>query len=128
MEEVDSLEKFFGVQLPKTYKSFLTCIGKQSGKLFIGTNCFYDDLLGLRTAAESLLKENEESFILPEDSFVFSMHQGYEFMFFLTKAGEDPPIFQYVEGQGSPQIAGSCFTNFLWESIEQHAEQYAKIK
>lgn len=127
-KEIGALEKFFGVQFPESYKNFLACIGKQGGELFMGTDCFYDDLRNLRSAAESLLKENEENFTLPQDSFVFSMHQGYEFMFFPTNAGEDPPIFQYVEGQGPPQKQWLSFTDFLWESIEQHAKQKAEYK
>ena len=120
LEEINALEKFFGVLFPESYRSFLTCVGKQAGKLFTGTDCFYIDLQTLRSVAEALLKENEEDFILPQEAFVFSMHQGYEFLFFLTSMGDDPPVFQYVEGQGPPQIQWPSFTDFLWGSIEQH--------
>src|SRR5438034_575581 len=93
--EVTQLENHFGVHLPQTYRDFLKYFGKQAGRLFEGTDCFYEQLWNLRFWAEELLQADAQHFILSRDSFVFSMHQGYEFLYIQTEVGDDPPVFQY---------------------------------
>ena len=124
-KEIETLEKQSGVKLPESYKGFLARFGKQAGQFFTGEDCFYDRLRNLRADAEFLLKENNEPFTLPQDIFVFSMHQGYEFLFFSTNAGDNPPVAQYVEGQGPPQIVWSKFTDFLIDAINQHVKFFS---
>lgn len=49
-------------------------------------------------------------FTLPADAFVFSMHQGYEFNFFVICEGNDPPVYKYVEGGGPPVLVWDSFS------------------
>lgn len=119
-DEIHRLEQKFGVTLPAVYREFLEKMGKNAGMLFRGTNVFYNRLFELRTDSEELLAENQESFHLSEDAFVFLMHQGYEFMYFSTNAGDDPPVFQYVEGMGPPSEVCSSFSAFLVDSVQKH--------
>ncbi len=82
---------------------------------------FLSAINGLKEEAENLLEENGEDFVLPDGVFVFLMHQGYEFDFFSTKEGDDPPVYQYVEGNGSPVLTWKSFSAFLKNSIELHS-------
>ncbi len=60
---------------------------------------------------------------LPEDAFVFFMHQGYHFNFFRTSAGDDPPIYRYLEGTDLETFPStySHFTDFLLQGVQDHA-------
>lgn len=123
--EVEQCEQALGSKLPNQYREFLLAIGHDAGLLFQGTDILFrnvDDLLELRKEAEDLLAENEETFILPTDAFVFSMHQGYEFNFFVISEGNDPPVYQYVEGDGPPVLVWDSFSAFLRKSINSCAQ------
>lgn len=119
-DDIRALEKSIGTSLPKKYQEFLLAAGHSAGRLFQGTDIFYRNLMGLKDDAISLLNENNEKFTLPIDTFVISMHQGYEFNYFKLTEGDDPPIYQYVEGGGPPMVAWASFTNFLNDSINAH--------
>jgi hypothetical protein len=50
------------------------------------------------------------------------MHQGYEFDYFIASEGGDPPVYQYVEGNGRPLRVWNSFSDFLRKSIGSHAK------
>lgn len=120
-EEIASLEAAYGA-LPNAYLKFLLELGNGAGEFMQGTDVFYRSLRGLKEDAIELLKENEEEFDFPEDAFVFSMHQGYEFLYFRLSDGDDPGIYQYVEGQGTPQKVWSSFTEFIHDALMLHVQ------
>jgi hypothetical protein len=123
--EVEKCEQALRLKLPNQYREFLLAIGHDAGLLFQGSDILFrnvDNLLELRKEAEYLLAENEETFILPTDAFVFSMHQGYEFNFFVISEGNDPPVYQYVEGDGPPVLVWDSFSAFLRKSINSCAQ------
>ncbi|MCU0546647.1 MAG: SMI1/KNR4 family protein [Oscillatoriaceae cyanobacterium Prado104] len=127
-EQIYSLERRSGLTLPIAYKEFLLWGGVWAGGLFIGSNCFYDSLPELRKAAEELLESDEFPEPLPEDAFVFFMHQGYIFWFFKTSEGDDPPVYGYEEGGAGVPYApvpfkklSSNFSKFLEELLEGEA-------
>ncbi|CAK7007141.1 SMI1/KNR4 family protein [Saezia sanguinis] len=120
--EIEHLEKSAGLQLPGQYKEFLLAVGKGAGSFFQGSDIFFPLMNGLNKEAIELLEENDEEFDLPENAFVFLMHQGYEFDYFDTSNGNDPPVYQYVEGNGPPVLTWGSFSKFLNDSIMQHAK------
>lgn len=117
--EVSLLERSANLKFPLQYKEFLVGVGNGAGEFFVGTDIFLRSLDGLQDAAVYLLEENNEDFQLPKDAFVFSMHQGYEFKYFKGSEGNDPPIYQYVEGMGPPKLVWNSFSDFLKDSIAQ---------
>ncbi len=118
LENVEMREKNASLSLPLQYREFLLGIGRGAGILFQGTDIFFPSIIGLKTDAVNLLKENGENFTLSSVDFVFSMHQGYEFCYFNTSEGDDPPVYQYIEGSGSPMIVWKSFSDFLMDSID----------
>jgi hypothetical protein len=87
--------------LPSLYEEFLLKMGRSAGKFLPGPEHFYPIVLELKEVAVGILKENLPSFVLPDDAFIFTENQGYEFMFFLTnEKSDDPPVFHYLEGDG----------------------------
>lgn len=121
LDDIAALEKVAGRKLPEQYREFLLGIGRGAGEFLQGTDIFLSALDGLKDEAVHLLKENDEDVELGGDVFVFSMHQGYEFTYFNMSEGDDPPIYQYVEGNGPPVLTWNSFSDFLRDSIAQHA-------
>src|SRR6266571_2080519 len=97
--EIESLQEALGLTLPETYRERLEIMGRSAGRYLAGSDAFYPDLLELRQQAEELLSENGHPFSLPEDAFVFLVHQGYQFLYFrAVPLDQDPPVIYYLEG------------------------------
>jgi hypothetical protein len=128
--EVQSLERHLGLTLPPAYKEYLLWIGHGAGRLLRGTDCFYADIFDLRTWAEQLLNEDGFPQKLPEDAIVFSMHQGYQFSFFRTSEGDDPPVYYYLffeeSGQTEFRKAFPSFSNLLMTIVNSQYEFLVK--
>jgi hypothetical protein len=113
--EIIQLERQQGINLPSTYKDFLKMMGHGAGKFLRGLDCFYQHLPKIQEWAKQLLVENDFPQTLPEDAFVFFMHQGYQFSFFRLSEGDNPPTYSYCEGQEQPYFIKSHdqFSDFL---------------
>ncbi len=118
--EIKLLESHLKRKLPALYRNFLTGMGKGAGLFFRGTDLFFPALLELRNYAEELLRENDISWKLPEDACVFLMHQGYQFMYFKTTQGDDPPVFHYLEGNEKSEKKWESFSDFLKQSVHDY--------
>lgn len=125
VDEVSELERLVGIKFPSQYRNFLLDVGNGAGNFFRGTDIFFRALDDLNGEAIALLEENGEVFSLPEDAFVFSMHQGYEFNYFLASDGENPPVYQYVEGNGMPVITWKTFDDYIRDAIDLHTPHAA---
>jgi hypothetical protein len=113
-EEVRTMEKQLGVSFPAAYKAFLLVLGRDGGPDFVGSDCTLRHLPGLRAGAESLLKSCGSPFQLPEKAFVFLMHQGYVFAYFVADGTtEDPPVYSYMEGESAPVQKAERFSVWL---------------
>lgn len=120
--EIESMQRQLGVVLPRTYVRFLEFAGKKAGQLLHGSDFLYDELIDLQEAASELLAENNQP-RLQNDAFVFAMHQGYSFLFFLTSEGDDPAVRRYVEG-GSFETVTSHYTEWLKLAIEEAMDEF----
>jgi hypothetical protein len=121
-EEILKLEEHIGRELPQAYKEYLATMGKYSGIVNAGTDCFYEDLFELNQDALELLLQNKIEIQLSDDAFVFCMHQGYQFLFFKLDEGENPPVYGYSEGNVAPNFEMLCdsFSNYLMEVVSAH--------
>lgn len=124
--DIAAVEQYFGCKLPLAYRDFLMVAGRSAGKVFCGVDIFFPRLLSLRLEAEELLDELSLSGLLPADAKVFCMHQGYEINYFLP-VSEDPPVFQFFEGQSSITQAWDSISSFLIESVENHLLQWPDL-
>ncbi len=79
--EIASLKSRATSTLPDSYLQFMEMAGNGVDDFLTGSDIFLRDLEGMREAAEELLQEAGLP-PLPQDAFVFSMHQGYQFYFF----------------------------------------------
>lgn len=96
-EEVKALEVSLVCRFPEAYREFLLWMGHGAGTFLQGTDIFYEHVPKIQGWAKELLIENNFPQPLPDDAFIFMMHQGYQFMFFRTLESDDPPIYYYHE-------------------------------
>lgn len=121
-DEIQEIERQLKLSFPEAYKEFLRWMGKDGGPILKGSDCFYKHLLYLRAWADELLKENNLFGILPANSFIFFMHQGYQFAFMYLEDGDNPPIYYYNEMEYSADkgfaVSYFSFTDYLTAEIE----------
>lgn len=115
IEEFNKLEQHYNIALPNTYKQFLLHIGNGADNYMKGSDYKYRWLLTLKDAANKILSD-EGLDQLPNNSFVFWMHQGYQFCFFYTDS-DDNPIIYYVNQCAEAAIINlnTCLTDFLYD-------------
>ncbi len=99
-------------------------MGHGAGKFLRGSDCFFKNLPYLKEWAIELLQENNFAEPLPDDAFVFFMHQGYQFSFFRLLEGDDPPTYSYSEGTNQTSFIKSHerFSEFLTTEVKVHAK------
>jgi len=97
IHEIVDLEKQLGIYLPEAYKEFLLWMGKNPDVFLLGSEVEYNSLIKIQGWANELLKEKELE-PLPSNAFVFYMHQGYQFSYFLLGQSEDPQVYFFDEG------------------------------
>jgi hypothetical protein len=100
------------LRLPGTYLQFLGALGSNSGEFLKGSDFLMDQLDRLQSGAQALL-DDDEGPTLPEHSFVFCSHQGYQFLFFNLGEGPDPRIHYYLEGEHRFQVVAPTFSDWL---------------
>jgi len=97
--EVERLQNDSGLPLPAAYKAYLLIAGQAPPSSWFGSDCAVRHLPSLRAAAERILRESGRP-PLPNEAFVFLMHQGYQFFHFVADGrSDDPEIFYYLEGE-----------------------------
>lgn len=107
LAEVTELEKKFQVVLPHEYKEFLLIMGKGAGEYMLGSSCFYEDLFNLHEWAREIMAENDLP-ELPSKAFVFWMHQGYMFTYFIANGDPNPKVYFYTEGKEMNDFVLKC--------------------
>jgi hypothetical protein len=109
------LEKKYDLELPEVYKIWIQMDGP-SDPSFVGTDMDFPYLSELQHWAENLFKEAGLNFKLPEKSFVFAMHQGYQLYYFICDGSPDPEVWYYMEGDSSPTVLCRSLTEYLYGS------------
>ena len=124
-QEVTELEEAVDLSLPVAFRAYLLHSGKVPDAMFTGSSCSYGDLFKLREGAEELLEDNNQPFKLPERAFVFWMHQGYQFAYFVADGKSDnPTVHYYLEGNEKAQQVAESFTQW----VEKYVADYQKLK
>lgn len=113
-EEIEAIRLDQGVsRLPVDYAHFLRRVGRHAGLLLRGTDAFYPELLGIKTAAQVLLAENGLSNFLGTESLVIGMHQGYQIFWFPDVLADNPPVLMYQEGDQQSTMSWRSFIEYL---------------
>lgn len=90
------IEEFVKDKLPAVYVDFLLTMGEDAGEFMPGSDCFYTFIFDLKSWAIETIEENHFK-PLPENAFVFWMHQGYQFAFFQLGSDDNPNVYYFNE-------------------------------
>lgn len=127
-EEIENLMKDQGVsRLPRFYREYLEVMGK-SGLMNIhaGSDWSCNRLLKIKQDWQNDLTEVKIDFVIPEKSFVFFQHGGYEYRYFMTDHdNDDCPTYLYLEDNSEQGYKVSIDVT-LREFFEDHADFYGK--
>lgn len=118
VQDVEKLQKQYGRNFPATYLKFLYTLGRGSSRYLMGSSVYYPELLELNKYAVELLATNGFK-PLPENAFVFWMHQGYQFAFFTDWQSDDPPVYYYheVNTKGDFEMRPSRLSDFFIQEL-----------
>jgi hypothetical protein len=125
--DIAKVEAVCGRSLPGEYRQFLAHTGRGSDLFFIGEEIFFPDLLAFGQRARRLLAKDSAPCSLPEDAFVFFIHQDMQFLYFRLGAGEDPAVYGYDQGARKLILRYESFSEFMRAFIKIHAESYATL-
>jgi hypothetical protein len=123
-EQISKLAAKFKVTLPESYKEFLKAMGVSAGDFLVGSDLYYADLPNFRRSAQRLLRRRGWPFHLRPKDFIFLNHQDYQFLFFDTTAGDDPPVLRYIEGQVGPEEVDKHFSNWLVRCVQEECQLF----
>lgn len=121
--QIAELERYAQAELPREYVRFLRTMGQSAGPLFTGSTCTFSDpcTLRLRDEAEKILKRTSSRLTLPDQSFIFLTHHGYQFSFFPLDAGNDPPVFVYTDRTRSQfERISAQFSDFFAATVRNY--------
>ena len=117
-KELSSIESLSSLGLPQLYKDFLLKMGKGSGSFMRGSSVFYDEIPNLKEWSDELLEENEFE-KLPENVFVFWMHQGYQLAFFVLGESNNPDVYSFSEVEDMDEFRHEgTFIDFLNKQLK----------
>ncbi|CAI3951379.1 hypothetical protein [Commensalibacter communis] len=125
-EQIQDLEAFHKLQLPKFYKIYLRYFGVTAGALFLGSDAYYDCLIGSDNITQGFIELLHENNITPPDHlFAILLHQGYAGEFFTTKPYmDDPIIYNYCEGRNIQEA--SLFSKNILTFFQEHIDYWKK--
>ena len=115
-DEIKKLESYYDILLPDAYKQFLKLMGKGSLNYMKGTDYTYNWLFEMKEGANEILLESNMKELAIE-TFVFWMHQGYQFCYFyLDSRIKNPAVYYYNECYSSLGIikVTDALTDFLY--------------
>ena len=127
-EEIEAVQAFFPYPLPLAFRQFLKAMGHGAGRFFEGIDLFFTPER-YRRFDIARNNDSDESFVLPDDAFMFSCTQGCSFSYFLVGQGlDDPPVYYYVEFDKQPTATGKTFTEYLMPSVEASPTEAQKAE
>lgn len=116
--DVSSIADNLQITFPGAYYEFLRFAGHGFMPLEGSQYCIEDDHAAIQRRAQSIARKNNLS--LPSDAFVFQEHQGYAFNFFLLCDGEDPAVYELVDGRPQIELVSASFTNWISMLVDQY--------
>lgn len=122
-DEIREIEQKEDVTLPTAYEEFLRRMGKSAGGFLRGMDFLYPRMIGLTKAARELMAECGVTDELTTDDFAFISSQGCSYLYFDTNAGENPPVYRYIEYDEEPEQVTETFTEWLHKSVSDTIEQ-----
>jgi hypothetical protein len=124
-QEILSIERRFGVQLPTCYRDFLMVMGRRAGAFLVGSDYSFPRVFEFRNGAEALLRRCLPEFELSPTAFVFFSHPGYSYgsysWFNCHAHADDAPVFLYTDAYAElepTRLVSPSFSAWLLSMVE----------
>lgn len=118
-------EQDLGVKLPAAYATFLLRFGENSGGFMQGSDLSCRDLAQINRVGRKLVHDAGSA--LPDSAFVFLMHQGYQFVYFVIDESDDPQVHLFDEGE-SVRPLGWTFSEWVLRAADDEIEGWRRLK
>ncbi len=92
--EIENCEKNHSILFPEAYRLFLSRMAKTDLRIFDGQDFSISGLKDAHEVSNDLLKQDKTE--LPDEVFVFTQWQGYNF-FYINLDAENPSVNLYIE-------------------------------
>lgn len=125
--EIAEIERHAGGSLPVSFKAFLKVMGKQGNSFTAATRYTWKFLKVYRDWANEVIRENNSSYQIPKNAFVFACLDGW-FYFFMLDEGNDPPVYSFGEGEQEPSLDFQTFTTMLRGIAQYILDAQKRIK
>ena len=83
------------------------------------------ELVQMNTLARKLVRDTGAS--IPDNAFVFLMHQGYQFLYFLVGEESDPQVHLFDDG-GTLKPIGLTFADWFLRTTDEEIEIWRGLK
>ncbi len=118
--EIEYLEKYFGFELPISYKQYLKFMGKDYQGIFKDQNWFIDTVIENTKNLSHLIKNSQIEDKFSDDYLAFYSNQNNLFVFFvLPKTSENPRVWIYDSENDSYLEKIESFTDFLFDEMKR---------
>lgn len=130
--EIESLEKTNGQKFPKAYKLFLKKFAGGQFKIFDYQSYDLQGIIDAQEVSKELILQDGTT--LPDNCFVFSQWQGYQFYYFVNTDTDNPDTFLYIEGGNDKRIdppeiyPEGCFTDWLVNLLISNITLIGKLR
>jgi hypothetical protein len=118
--DVQDLEQQLAIRFPVAYKAFLLVAGNGFTPFEGSHYALEDDFAELQRAGKQILQTYGKQ--APAGAFVFFVHQGFVVRLFLLNDGEDPPVFECVDGSPIEQLSPR-FSEFLMQEARSGLDE-----
>ncbi len=126
---ITQLEEELGQPFPSDFREYLATFGQRCGLLFeAGADLKASELVEYQTIGRDLLRHNEVSGFLKEDSLVFYQHQGYTFCCFQKDEAGEQSIYYYYEGDPAPKKVYNNFAEMLELEMKLIEHRHEEVK
>ncbi|MCR9142730.1 MAG: SMI1/KNR4 family protein [bacterium] len=119
-EEIIAHENRIGYTLPKAYRAFLSTMGKSAGTFMFDMVVFCKDLECLFEDAQEIINEFETPFALASHDYPFANYGGYHFLYFDASEGDDPPVYNFEQGQADSKKVSDSFSALMNSIANQY--------
>lgn len=107
--EITAIQEKHAIALPSAYREFLSLMGRDDGGLFSNIILF-PGLEKYRQQAYDMASQH--GFELPLSAYVFQIDDS-GFRYFCLDEGDDPPVYEYIEGRKLAEKIDDRFSAWL---------------
>jgi len=124
-DDIVELEVRQGVQLPMTYKQFLTECGRSAGLLLYDVSAFFPQTRELKEDVMEMLEEEGVNIDIPDNAFFFSSYLGDQYNYFICDGSQDPEVF-HLDSRGRVTQLAESFSAFIDACIEESKDEFSR--